>query len=170
VSTTTPELLKDVKKELAALRTLSEKVEKGDKSARKKLRKAVRESSSEVISRASDISRRGQWALIQTAAANDPLTEEALLAQVELIRADVAGPDPSPLELLLTERLSSIQTHLKLRTGAMPYVCIIWIISLTKEPLVFIFVLVLPVYLEDPLKPSSQRRHPSLAALSESSL
>ncbi len=108
MSTTTLELSKDVKKELAALRTLSEKVEKGDKGARKRLRKAVRESSPEVISRASDISRRGQWALIRTASANDPLTKEALLARVELISADVAGPDPSPLEVLLTERICSL--------------------------------------------------------------
>jgi hypothetical protein len=108
VSTTTLELSKDVKKELATLRTLSEKVENGDKGARKKLRKAVRESSPEVIFRASDISRRGQWALIKTAAANDPLTEEALLARVDLIRADVRSPDPSPLEVLLTERICAL--------------------------------------------------------------
>jgi len=53
-------LSKDVKERLAALRTLSERAEAGDKSARKELRKAVRDSSPEVISRASDISRRGQ--------------------------------------------------------------------------------------------------------------
>ena len=60
MSTTTLELSKDVKERLAALRTLSERAEAGDKSARKELRKAVRDSSPEVISRASDISRRGQ--------------------------------------------------------------------------------------------------------------
>ena len=79
---------------------LSEKVEVGDKGARKELRKAVRESAPDVICRASDISRRGRWVLIKAAAANDPLTEEALLPRVELISADVAGPDPSALEVL----------------------------------------------------------------------
>jgi hypothetical protein len=102
------ELPKDVKHRLGELRTLSQRVEDGDNSARKELRKALRESSPEVISRASDIGRKGQWALIKTVAANDPLTEEALVARLDLIHADVAGPDPSPLEILLAERICSL--------------------------------------------------------------
>ena len=51
------ELPKDVKDRLGELRTLSQRVEDGDKSARKELRKALRESAPEVISRASDIGR-----------------------------------------------------------------------------------------------------------------
>ena len=105
---TTLELQKDVKERLSALEVLSEKAEGGDKSARKELRKAVRESAPEVISRASDIGRRGRWALIKTVAANDPLTEEALVARLDLLHAEVAGSDPSPLEVLLTERICSL--------------------------------------------------------------
>jgi hypothetical protein len=102
------ELPKDVQEKLAVLRALSEKAENGDKSARKELRKALRESSPQVICRASDIGRRGQWALIKTVAANDPLTEEALVARLDLMRAEVAGPDPTPLEVLLAERICSL--------------------------------------------------------------
>jgi len=102
------ELPKDVKDRLGELRTISERAEDGDKSARKDLRKALRESAPEVISRASDIGRRGQRVLINTVAANDPLTEEALVARLELMRAEVAGPDSSPLEVLLTERICSL--------------------------------------------------------------
>ena len=102
------ELHKDVKDRLGELRTLSERVEDGDNSARKELRRALRESAPEVISQASDIGRRGQRVLIKTVAANDPLTEEALVARLELMRAEVAGPDPSPLEVLLTERICSL--------------------------------------------------------------
>jgi hypothetical protein len=102
------ELSKHAKERLRALEALSERVEDGDKSARKELRKALRESAPEVISRASDIGRRGQWALIKTVAANDPLTEEALVARLDLMRAEVAGPEPSPLEILLTERICSL--------------------------------------------------------------
>jgi hypothetical protein len=102
------ELPKDVKDRLGELQTLSERVEDGDNSARKELRKAVRESSPKVIFRASDIGKRGQWALIKTIAANDPLTEEALVARLDLMRAEVAGPEPSPLEVLLTERICSL--------------------------------------------------------------
>jgi len=102
------ELPKDVKDRLVELRTLSQRVEDGDKEARRELRKVVRESTPEVISRASDIGRCGQWALIKTVAANDPLTEEALMARLDLMRAEVAGADPSPLEILLTERICSL--------------------------------------------------------------
>jgi len=102
------ELPKDAKDRIGELRTLSKRVEDGDKSAREELRKALRESAPEVIRRASDIGRRGQWVLIETIAANDPLTEEALMARLDLMRTDIAGPDPSPLEVLLTERICSL--------------------------------------------------------------
>ena len=101
------ELSKDVKERLGELSTLSQRVEDGDKSARKELRKALRESAPEVISRASDIGRRGQWVLIKTIA-TDPLTEEALMARLDQMRAEVSGPDPSPLEALLAERICSL--------------------------------------------------------------
>jgi len=108
VSSTTLELSKEAKEKLKALEALSERVAAGDKSARKELRKALRASAPEVICQASDIGRRGQRALITTVAAKDPLTEEALLARLDLMRAQVAGPDPSPLEILLVERICSL--------------------------------------------------------------
>jgi len=57
VSSTALELSKDAKERLKTLQALSEKVEGGDKGARKELRKAIRESAPEVICQASDISR-----------------------------------------------------------------------------------------------------------------
>jgi hypothetical protein len=102
------ELPKDMQDKLAVLQAFSEKVENGDKEARKELRRALRESAPQIVLQASDIGRRGQWALIKTVAANDPLTEEALLARLEQMRADVAGPEPSPPEVLLTERICSL--------------------------------------------------------------
>jgi len=108
VSSTALELSKDAKERLKTLQALSEKVEAGDKSAKSELRKAVRESAPEVICRASDIGRRGRWALIKLVAANDPLTEEALVARLDLMGVQVGGPEPSPLEILLTERICSL--------------------------------------------------------------
>lgn len=108
MNTTALELAKDAKDRLKALEALSEKAEAGDKGARKELREAVRKSTPEIVSRASDIGRRGRWSLIKTVAANDPLTVEALVAKMDLMRAEVAGLNPSPLEVLLAERVCSL--------------------------------------------------------------
>ena len=64
-------------------------------------------SSPEVIGRASDVGRRAGRTLAHTAAGGDPLTEEALYAKLDTMRAEIAGEDPTPLEVLLTERVVS---------------------------------------------------------------
>ncbi len=102
------ELSKNAKDRLAELKTLSEEAESGDKGARQALRKAVCESPREVVVEASDLARRGQWALIKTAASGEPLKEEALLASLELMRSEIAGPHPTPLEILLVEKIVSV--------------------------------------------------------------
>lgn len=109
------ELSKDAKDRLAELKELSAQAEGGDKAARAELRKAVRESSSpEIVPEVSDIARRGQWGLIKTAAAGDALVEEALVARLNLMRRELGGPNPTPLEVLLTERVVSCWILLEL--------------------------------------------------------
>lgn len=93
------ELSKSAKDRLAELRALSEDAKSGDKGARRALRKAVRESPHEVVAEASDLARQGQWALIKTTAAGKPLKEEALLARLDLMRSEIAGFHPQPLEV-----------------------------------------------------------------------
>jgi hypothetical protein len=102
------ELSADVRERLTELSNLSERAQAGDKMARQKLRKAVRSSSGEVIARASDLAKRGQRVLIKTAATNNPLLEEALPARLDLLRGEIAGKDPTPLEILLTEQIVSL--------------------------------------------------------------
>ena len=102
------ELSEDARARIAELRALSEKVEAGDKEARKELRRLVRASSPEVIGRASDIGRRAGRVLVYTAAGGDPLTEEALYAKLDAMRMEIAGENPTPLEVLLTERVVSL--------------------------------------------------------------
>jgi hypothetical protein len=102
------ELSDETKSRLAELRALSDRAEAGDKGARKELRRMVRSSSEEVIGRASDLGRKIGQTLAHTAAGGDPLTEEALLAKLDLMRAEIAGEDPTPLEVLLTERVVSL--------------------------------------------------------------
>jgi len=102
------ELSEETRDRLAELRALSKKTEAGDKGARGELRRLVRASSPEVIGRASDVARRAGQTLAHTAAGGDLLTEEALHAKLDYMRAEIAGEDPTPLEVLLTERVVSL--------------------------------------------------------------
>lgn len=101
----TLELSADAKDRLAELAVLSEKAEAGDKDARKELRKLLRSSSAEVIVEASSIARRGEAMLIKTISAGEPLMQEALKERMGQMRPEIAGENPTPLEVLLTERV-----------------------------------------------------------------
>ena len=101
-------LSEETRERLAQLRALSDRAEAGDKEARRELRRLVRSSSHEVIGRASDVARKAGETLAHTASGGDPLTDEALRAKLDLMRAEIAGEDPTPLELLLTERVVSL--------------------------------------------------------------
>jgi hypothetical protein len=98
-------LPEDVRERLEELRELSERAEAGDKEAKKELIKAVRESSPAVIARASDIGRKAQHLLIDTAAGGNLLTECALSGRLDMMREEIAGENPTALEVLLTERV-----------------------------------------------------------------
>lgn len=100
-----PELSDEARRRLGELQTLADKAEAGDKEAWRKLRVAVRESSPEVIARASDFRRGAERLLIRTISAGNPLKEEALEVRLSHMRAEIAGANPTPLEVLLTERV-----------------------------------------------------------------
>jgi hypothetical protein len=102
------ELSEETRGRLAELQALSKRAEAGEKEARRELRLMVRASSEEVIGRASDVGRKAGHVLARSAAGGDPLAEEALCAKLDLMRAEIAGEDPTPLEVLLTERVVSL--------------------------------------------------------------
>jgi len=102
------ELSKEAKDRLAKLEKLSDRTASGDKKARGELRRALRESGPEVVREASELGRIGQWGLIKTAARGDTLAEEALIIRLDMMRSEIAGPDPSPLEVLLAEKIVSV--------------------------------------------------------------
>jgi hypothetical protein len=52
-----------------------------------------------------DLARRAEEALVSAAAGNDLLFTEALTRKLDLLRADLAGPGPTPLEKLLVDRV-----------------------------------------------------------------
>src|SRR5215203_4950322 len=95
----------DARDRLTELRALSEKAQAGDKEARKELRRLVRASSPEVIAEASGIARRAEWMLVKTISSGKPLMEEALQERMHQMRSEIAGENPTPLEVLLTERV-----------------------------------------------------------------
>ena len=104
------QLSADVRESLEELRALSRKAEGGGAEgaeARKELRRKLLEASPAVIARASDIGRKSQRRLIEEASGRDPLTELALSGRLDMMREEIAGENPTPLEVLLTERVVS---------------------------------------------------------------
>jgi hypothetical protein len=99
------ELSEETKEKLKELKALSERAEEGDQAARQELRQVLRASSPEIVASCSDFSRHGQWLLIKTISAGEPLIEEALSRRLDLMREKVAGENPSALEVLLAERI-----------------------------------------------------------------
>ena len=93
---TAPELPEKTREHLKELRGLSDRAEAGDAEARRELRKALHESSPEVVAQAADFARRGQKVLVSSAAGKDPLVEEALLARLDLMRVEISGEAPHP--------------------------------------------------------------------------
>jgi hypothetical protein len=101
-------LPEDVKERLDELRALSEKAEAGEKGARQELNQALLKSSPAVIARASDVGRKSLHLLAGQLAAGNPLAESALSARLDLMRAEIGGPNPSPLESLLVEKIVAV--------------------------------------------------------------
>lgn len=97
----------DVQERLTELEELSNKAEEGDKAARQELKQKLLASSPAVIARASDVSRRAQHRLIETAAGGSELTQYALSGRLDVMREEIAGDNPTPLEVLLTEQVVS---------------------------------------------------------------
>jgi hypothetical protein len=95
----------EVQERLEELRDLSEKAENAERGARQELREKLHESSADIVVRASDVGRKAQRLLIETASGGDPLTEDALSGRLDMMRAEIAGENPTPLEVLLTERV-----------------------------------------------------------------
>jgi hypothetical protein len=59
-----------------------------------------------------DLARQAERSLINVAAGKNLAFREALLRKLELMRAELAGPGPTPLERLLVERVAACWLHL----------------------------------------------------------
>lgn len=87
------------------LRELSDKAEAGESGARAELRRAVEQASPATIAEASNVGRRAEGMLIRTIAAGEPLMQETLRVRLRHMRTEIAGENPTALEVLLSERI-----------------------------------------------------------------
>jgi hypothetical protein len=85
------------------LRGLIEAVRVGDPQARPRLREAL-DAHPEVWMYYGDLARHAERAWVEAAGGPDVLLKECLEKRLEALEADLAGPDPTPLERLLAQR------------------------------------------------------------------
>jgi transcriptional regulator with XRE-family HTH domain len=101
------ELSDDVKDRIRELQELERRVEAGEEGARGELRRAVRESTPMVIARCADVSGKSRGMLSEAVSGGRPLIKEALEAKAEVMRLEIAGENPTPVELLLAEDITN---------------------------------------------------------------
>ena len=108
-TTTTPPKQDEV---LEQLRQLVERAEQGDASVMGELRVAL-DANPWVWERYGDLAKQSQAAWLQLIAGRNLLLLEATQRKAAQLRAELAGPQPTPLERLLVERIVSswLQTN-----------------------------------------------------------
>jgi hypothetical protein len=88
----------------AELRRLIDRAHAGDESTRPALRKLL-DDPAFVDRLGGDLARQAEWSLVDAVAGKDVAFKEALTRKLELLRAELLGPDPTSLERLLVERV-----------------------------------------------------------------
>jgi hypothetical protein len=94
------------------LEKIIERARKGDETTLPVLRQLFKDPRA-VDRLGGDLARQAEYSLIRAAAGKDAALREALERKLELLRADLAGPAPTPLERLLVERVAAcwLQLH-----------------------------------------------------------
>ncbi len=109
------ELSDETRDRLAELRAVSEKAEAGEENARKELRRRLAEESPEVVARCSDSARSYRTLLAERSSGGDPLRQEAISERATRMAYELAGENPQPLEMLLSERVASLWVLVELQ-------------------------------------------------------
>jgi hypothetical protein len=91
---------------LETLGRLAERARSGDAEALDRLR-AYLDANPEVWRQAGDLAAAAESAWIALCAGDDALAAESLARRLAELKAELAGPDPSPLERLLVERIAA---------------------------------------------------------------
>jgi hypothetical protein len=102
------------KTELAAkastLRDLTERAQRGDATALPELREFF--TNPEMVDLTGDLAGLAQRTLVAKLCGNNLLAKEGLTRKMKAMRADLAGPNPTPVERLLVERVVACWLHL----------------------------------------------------------
>jgi hypothetical protein len=88
----------------AELRKFLKRTRSGDPSTLPVLRRML-ENPAVVDGLGGDLARQAEQSFIQAAAGDDLGFKEALTRKLEMLRAELSGPSPAPLERLLVERV-----------------------------------------------------------------
>jgi hypothetical protein len=88
---------------VAELNALVKRAEKGDPSTLPALRRLLGDP--EAVGLFGDLAKLAENSFVRAAAGDNLLFQESLTRKLELLRAELAGPNPSPLERLLVERV-----------------------------------------------------------------
>jgi hypothetical protein len=93
------------------LRALTDRAQQGDRTALPALRELLEEPDA-VDRLGGDLARLAQQTLIDRFTGDNLLLKESVTRKLELLRAELAGPNPMPLERLLVERVAACWLHL----------------------------------------------------------
>src|SRR5262245_29967602 len=93
------------------LRALTDRAQKGDKTALPALRELLKEPAA-VDLLGGDLAKQAQLTLVTKFSGQNLLFKESLTRKLDLLRDELAGPNPTPLERLLVERVVACWLHL----------------------------------------------------------
>ena len=109
------ELTEATRKRIRELQELADKAEGGDDRARLELRRRLREESPDVVAGCSDSARSYRRLLAERSSGGNPLRKEAISERAGRMALELAGENPTPLEVLLSERVASLWVLVELQ-------------------------------------------------------
>jgi hypothetical protein len=109
------ELTEATRKRIRELQELADKAEGGDDRARLELRRRLREESPNVVAGCSDSARSYRRLLAERSSGGNPLCKEAISERAGRMALELAGENPTPLEVLLSERVASLWVLVELQ-------------------------------------------------------
>ena len=89
-----------------------QRAQNGDAATLPALRKALKDPAA-IKALGGDLAWQAEESLVRAMAGKDLAFREALSRKLELLRAELAGPSPSPLERLLVERVVACWLHVQ---------------------------------------------------------